>query len=72
MTPATLLATAARYERTYGCRKGDGGTADQLRAGAEAMARVAELEAALEKARDDARWAYIEGAMDEADGGVFP
>jgi hypothetical protein len=47
MTPATLIATAARYERHYGCRKGDGGTADQLRAGAEAMVECERLRAAL-------------------------
>ena len=47
MTPATLLATAARYEAHYGCRKGDGGTADQLRAGAEAMVECEQLRAAL-------------------------
>jgi hypothetical protein len=46
-TPATLLATADRYERHYGCRKGDGGTADQLRAGAEAMVECERLRAAL-------------------------
>ena len=40
MTPATLISTAARYERSYGCRKGDGGTADQLRAGAAAMYKL--------------------------------
>ena len=52
MTPATLIATAARYERSYGCRKGDGGTADQLRAGAEAMVECERLRAALFLADD--------------------
>lgn len=48
MTPSTLLATAERYERHYGCRPGDGGTADQLRAGAEAMLEVERLRAKLD------------------------
>ncbi len=46
MTPADLLAAADRYERHYGCRPGDGGTADKLRAGAEAMVEVERLKAA--------------------------
>ena len=37
MTPDTLEATAARYDRWYGTKPGDGGTSDQLRAGAQAM-----------------------------------
>ena len=43
MTPDTLEATAARYDRWYGAKPGDGGTSDQLRAGAQAMRRVSVL-----------------------------
>lgn len=41
MTPDTLEATAARYDRWYGTKPGDGGTSDQMRAGAQAMRMVA-------------------------------
>ena len=37
LTPDTLDATAARLDRWYGTKPGDGGTSDQLRAGAQAM-----------------------------------
>jgi hypothetical protein len=47
-TPATLIATADRYERHYGCRKGDGGTADQLRAGAAAMLECERIRAEID------------------------
>ena len=45
--PELLEATAARYDRWYGTKPGDGGTSDQLRAGAQAMRRVEELRRAL-------------------------
>jgi hypothetical protein len=38
---------AAWLEAHYGCRPGDGGTADKLRAGADAMAECERLRAAL-------------------------
>ncbi len=47
MTPDALLKAAARYERTYGCRAGDGGTADMLRAGAAAMEECERLRECL-------------------------
>ena len=49
MTPDTLEATAARYDRWYGTKPGDGGTSDQLRAGAQAMRRVEEFEYLMSK-----------------------
>ena len=67
MTPATLLATAARYERSYGCRKGDGGTADQIRAGAEAMVECERLRAFITRVAD-VEWQADEPASDWCQG----
>ncbi len=47
LTPETLEQTALKYERWYGCRAGDGGTADMLRAGAAAMEEAERLRARL-------------------------
>ena len=50
--PDTLEATAARYDRWYGTKPGDGGTSDQLRLGSSAMRELERLRAAIKEDRE--------------------